>query len=96
METIGEYSVHHLGLMRDDMVLQAVYCVADVFVCPSREENLPNTVWNRWLVALLWQLLPWWAVTVEDQVMAILPGCKTRLILLVLLLMCRKMWNDGQ
>ncbi len=37
-------TVHQLGNFSDDSALAAVYSAADVFVCPSREDNLPNTV----------------------------------------------------
>lgn len=33
-----------LGRLHDDISLRLAYSAADVFVCPSREENLPNTV----------------------------------------------------
>jgi glycosyltransferase involved in cell wall biosynthesis len=36
--------VHHLGKLKDDAALVLAYSAADVFVCPSREDNLPNTV----------------------------------------------------
>nr|WP_281719803.1 glycosyltransferase family 4 protein [Nitrosomonas nitrosa] len=37
-------TVCQLGNFSDDSALAAVYSAADVFVCPSREDNLPNTV----------------------------------------------------
>ncbi len=37
-------SVRRLGSLADDISLAMVYSAADVFVCPSREDNLPNTV----------------------------------------------------
>ena len=36
--------VHYLGTLRDDMSLSLVYSAADVFLAPSRQDNLPNTV----------------------------------------------------
>jgi glycosyltransferase involved in cell wall biosynthesis len=33
-----------LGTIRDEAALAAVYATADVFVAPSRQDNLPNTV----------------------------------------------------
>lgn len=33
-----------LGQLHDDLTLALAYASADVFVCPSREENLPNTI----------------------------------------------------
>lgn len=36
--------VRSLGAITDDEVLASAYSAADVFVCPSREDNLPNTV----------------------------------------------------
>jgi glycosyltransferase involved in cell wall biosynthesis len=35
---------HHLGPMDDDRRLALAYSAADLFVIPSREDNLPNTV----------------------------------------------------
>jgi glycosyltransferase involved in cell wall biosynthesis len=37
-------TVRALGSLQDDVSLAAVYSAADVFICPSREDNLPNTV----------------------------------------------------
>lgn len=37
-------TVRELGSLQDDVSLAAVYSAADVFICPSREDNLPNTV----------------------------------------------------
>ena len=37
-------TVHHLGEIADDEMMARVYSAADVFVCPSRIDNLPNTV----------------------------------------------------
>jgi len=37
-------TVRRLGSLADDISLAVVYSAADVFVCPSREDNLPNTV----------------------------------------------------
>lgn len=34
----------HLGTITDDAVLASVYNAADIFVCPSLQDNLPNTV----------------------------------------------------
>lgn len=34
----------YLGMLRDELTLALVYSAADVFVCPSREDNLPNTI----------------------------------------------------
>ena len=38
------YPVHALGMLRDPQSIAAVYGAADVFVIPSLEDNLPNTV----------------------------------------------------
>lgn len=38
------YPVHCLGQLHDAVALRLAYAAADVFICPSREENLPNTV----------------------------------------------------
>lgn len=35
---------HFLGTFRDELSLRVVYSAADVFVAPSRQDNLPNTV----------------------------------------------------
>jgi len=35
---------HALGQIEDDAALAAAYAAADLFVAPSREDNLPNTV----------------------------------------------------
>ena len=35
---------HYLGRLQDDISLALVYAAADVFVAPSLEDNLPNTV----------------------------------------------------
>lgn len=37
-------NAHYLGRLNDDISLAAVYAAADVFVAPSLEDNLPNTV----------------------------------------------------
>lgn len=37
-------TVRRLGSLTDDMSLALLYSAADVFVCSSREDNLPNTV----------------------------------------------------
>lgn len=33
-----------LGQLHDDVSLALAYSAADIFICPSREENLPNTI----------------------------------------------------
>lgn len=35
---------HFLGRLRDPLTLALAYSATDVFVCPSRQENLPNTI----------------------------------------------------
>ena len=35
---------HFLGTFNDDLSLRLVYSAADIFVAPSRQDNLPNTV----------------------------------------------------
>ncbi len=35
---------HHLGKIINDRLLAAIYACADLFVIPSRQDNLPNTV----------------------------------------------------
>lgn len=44
LENFSHISVRRLGNLIDDISLAMVYSAADVFVCPSREDNLPNTV----------------------------------------------------
>jgi glycosyltransferase involved in cell wall biosynthesis len=41
--TENGYVVHGLGLFQGDASLAQVYNCADLFICPSREDNLPNT-----------------------------------------------------
>lgn len=38
------FPVHYLGTLQDDISLSLAYSCADVFVAPSLEDNLPNTV----------------------------------------------------
>lgn len=38
------FKTHYLGRLNDDLSLSLVYAAADVFVAPSIEDNLPNTV----------------------------------------------------
>ncbi len=38
------FPVHYLGVLQDDISLSLAYSCADVFVAPSLEDNLPNTV----------------------------------------------------
>lgn len=38
------FSVHFLGKFSDDVALSLAYSAADVFVAPSMQDNLPNTV----------------------------------------------------
>ena len=38
------FPVHYLGVLQDDVTLALAYSVADVFVAPSIQDNLPNTV----------------------------------------------------
>ncbi|MEM6612587.1 MAG: glycosyltransferase family 4 protein [Cyanobacteria bacterium P01_C01_bin.72] len=38
------FKAHYLGMMRDDLTLALAYSAADVFVAPSIQDNLPNTV----------------------------------------------------
>ncbi|WP_399226269.1 glycosyltransferase [Synechococcus sp. Cruz-9C9] len=37
------FSIHYVGRLHDDLSLRLVYAAADVFVIPSRQDNLPNT-----------------------------------------------------
>jgi len=38
------FHFHHLGLLRDDISLSVLYAAVDVFIAPSRQDNLPNTI----------------------------------------------------
>ncbi|MBW4582604.1 MAG: glycosyltransferase family 4 protein [Tildeniella nuda ZEHNDER 1965/U140] len=38
------FSTHYLGKLSDDISLALVYAAADVFVAPSVQDNLPNTI----------------------------------------------------
>ena len=38
------FKTHYLGKLHDDISLAQVYAAADVFVAPSLQDNLPNTV----------------------------------------------------
>ena len=38
------FRTHYLGRLNDDISLALVYSAADVFVAPSIQDNLPNTV----------------------------------------------------
>ena len=45
--TYGEplpFPSHYLGTLHDSVSINLAYNAADVFVCPSREENFPNTI----------------------------------------------------
>lgn len=44
IEHASHITVCQLGTFAQDSSLALVYSAADVFVCPSREDNLPNTV----------------------------------------------------
>jgi glycosyltransferase involved in cell wall biosynthesis len=44
VENAPHITVRQLGSFADDTSLALIYSAADVFVCPSREDNLPNTV----------------------------------------------------
>jgi glycosyltransferase involved in cell wall biosynthesis len=39
-----DFKTRYLGTLSDDIFLALIYPAADVFVAPSVEENLPNTV----------------------------------------------------
>ncbi len=38
------FKVHYLGRLNDDISLSILYAAADIFIAPSIQENLPNTV----------------------------------------------------
>lgn len=37
------FPIHYTGRLHDDLSLRLLYAAADVFVIPSRQNNLPNT-----------------------------------------------------
>lgn len=37
------FPIHYIGRLHDDLSLRLLYAAADVFVIPSRQDNLPNT-----------------------------------------------------
>jgi glycosyltransferase involved in cell wall biosynthesis len=39
-----DFKSHYLGRLNDDISLSLVYAAADVFIAPSVQDNLPNTV----------------------------------------------------
>jgi glycosyltransferase involved in cell wall biosynthesis len=41
---ITQFKTHYLGKLHDDISLALTYAAVDVLICPSREENLPNTI----------------------------------------------------
>ena len=43
-QTIHDLQTFFLGTLHDEITMALAYSAADVFVCPSREENLPNTI----------------------------------------------------
>lgn len=38
------FKTHYLGILRDDLSLALAYSAADLFILPSTQDNLPNTV----------------------------------------------------
>lgn len=38
------FNVTYLGILRDEIVMPLIYSAADVFIAPSKEDNLPNTI----------------------------------------------------
>lgn len=43
-QTVGPYRARYVGTLRDEFSLVLAYSAADVFVAPSKQDNLPNTV----------------------------------------------------
>ena len=37
------FPIHYSGLLHDDLSLRLLFAAADLFVIPSRQDNLPNT-----------------------------------------------------
>jgi glycosyltransferase involved in cell wall biosynthesis len=44
LQNTSDLSIRHLGNLTDETALALIYSAADVFVHPSRKDNLPNTV----------------------------------------------------
>ena len=38
------FQIRYMGKLHDELTLRLLYSAADVFICPSREDNLPNTI----------------------------------------------------
>lgn len=38
------FPIHQIGYLTDDEAIKELYCAVDLFVTPSLEENLPNTI----------------------------------------------------
>lgn len=43
-DTLRHLRPHYLGRIADELTLPLVYSAADIFVCPSEQDNLPNTM----------------------------------------------------
>lgn len=43
-DTLRHLQPHYLGRISDELTLPLVYSAADLFVCPSEQDNLPNTM----------------------------------------------------
>lgn len=43
-DTLRHHRPHYLGRISDELTLPLVYSAADIFVCPSEQDNLPNTM----------------------------------------------------
>lgn len=46
-----QYKVHYLGYISDEREMMEAYCAADLFVSPSIEDNLPNTILESFSLA---------------------------------------------
>jgi glycosyltransferase involved in cell wall biosynthesis len=44
MKSLKGLNIHYIGTLRDEISIALVYAACDVFVAPSQEDNLPNTV----------------------------------------------------
>lgn len=40
----ADITIHRAGYIRDERTMAALYSACDVFACPSRADNLPNTI----------------------------------------------------
>ncbi len=44
IDSLFPFPIHQIGYLTDDVAIRDLYCAVDLFVTPSLEENLPNTI----------------------------------------------------